>query len=163
MNIEDERCGKWAVLLSNCASQHVTLYRFHQIQVNLISYHFLIDNWVVNWRIIQSRKVRQTRATIIWLSSGWFRWYFFRHLFSPIYDFCAKFYFSAQMATMAIGNKYRICSGTCMLIKVTPFTYALKPFFVWNRPYYKYCHSKNVIKFLYTKVPDKRAYENKMD
>ena len=44
MNIEDERRGKWAVLLSNCASRHVTLYRFHQIQVNLIIYRFLIDN-----------------------------------------------------------------------------------------------------------------------
>ena len=44
MNIEDERRGKWAVLPSNCASRHVTLYRFHQIQVNLIIYHFLIDN-----------------------------------------------------------------------------------------------------------------------
>ena len=31
MNIEDERRGKWAVLLSNCASRHVTLYRFHQV------------------------------------------------------------------------------------------------------------------------------------
>ena len=61
MNIEEERRGKWAVLLSNCASRHVTLYRFHQIQVSLISYSFLIDNWVVNWPIIQSRKVRDTR------------------------------------------------------------------------------------------------------
>ena len=41
---EDERPGKWAVLLSNCTSRHVTLYRYHQIQVNLISYRFLIDN-----------------------------------------------------------------------------------------------------------------------
>ena len=39
----------------------MTLYRFHQIQVNLISYRFLIDNWVANWRIIQSRKVRHVR------------------------------------------------------------------------------------------------------
>ena len=44
MNIEDKRLGKWAVLLSNCASLHVTLYRFLQIQVSLISYRFLIDN-----------------------------------------------------------------------------------------------------------------------
>ena len=35
MNIMDERRGKWTVLLSNCASRHMTLYRFHQIQVNI--------------------------------------------------------------------------------------------------------------------------------
>ena len=33
MNIEDERRGKWVVLLSNCASRHVTLYRFHQVNL----------------------------------------------------------------------------------------------------------------------------------
>ena len=36
MNIEDERRGKWAVLLSNCPSRHMTLYRFHQIQIELL-------------------------------------------------------------------------------------------------------------------------------
>ena len=29
VNFRDEMRGKWAVLLSNCASRHVTLYRFH--------------------------------------------------------------------------------------------------------------------------------------
>ena len=91
------------VLLSNCASQHVTLYRFHQIQVNLISYRFLIDNWVANWRIIQSRcdrHARQLYDSVVGNSGN----IFFATCFRQFMIFCAKFYFSAQMATMAIGN-----------------------------------------------------------
>ena len=97
MNIEDERRGKWAVLLSKCASRHVTLYRFHQIQVNLISYCFLIDNGVVNWRIIQSRKVQRHARQLLGSVAGNSGNIFFHRLFSPIYDFlCQILFFCAN-------------------------------------------------------------------
>ena len=104
MNIEDERRGKWAVLLSNCASRHVTLYRFHQIQVNLISYHFLIDNELLIGELYNQgrcdRHVRQLYGSVAGNSGD----IFFATCFRQCMIFCAKFYFSAQMATMAIGN-----------------------------------------------------------
>ena len=103
------------VLLSNCASQHMTLYRFHQIQVNLISYRFLIDNWVANWRIIQSwcdRHARQLYDSVVGNSGD----IFFATCFRQFMIFCAKFYFSAQMATMVISNANPVYEVTQMYV-----------------------------------------------
>ena len=88
------------VLLSNCASRHMTLYRFHQIQVNLISYHFLIIELLIGELYNQGRCDRQLYDSVAGNSGD----IFFATCFRQFMIFCAKFYFSAQMATMAIGN-----------------------------------------------------------
>ena len=87
------------MLLSNCASRHVTLYRFHQIQVNLISYHFLIDKIelligeLYNQGGRCDRHARQLYGSVADNSGDFFFFFFFCHfsffchLFSPIYDF----------------------------------------------------------------------------
>ena len=93
MNIEDERRGKWAVLLSNCPSRHMTLYRFHQIQIEL-----LIGELYNQVRC--DRHSRQLYGSVAGNSGD----VFFATCFRQFMIFCAKFYFSAQMATMAIGN-----------------------------------------------------------
>ena len=51
MNIEDERRGKWAVLLSNGASRHVALYGFHQIQVNFTVFWPIIELLIGDYTI----------------------------------------------------------------------------------------------------------------
>ena len=93
MNIEDERRGKWAVLLSNCPSRHMTLYRFHQIKIEL-----LIGELYNQVRC--DRHSRQLYGSVAGNSGD----VFFATCFRKFMIFCAKFYFSAQMATMAIGN-----------------------------------------------------------
>ena len=93
MNIEDERRGKWAVLLSNCPSRHMTLYRFHQIQIEL-----LIGELYNQVRC--DRHSRQLYGSVAGNSGD----VFFATCFRQFMIFCAKFYFSAQMAIMAIGN-----------------------------------------------------------
>ena len=86
MNIEDERRGKWAVLLSNCPSRHMTLYRFHQIQIEL-----LIGELYNQVRC--DRHSRQLYGSVAGNSGD----VFFRHLFSPIYDFmCQILFFCAN-------------------------------------------------------------------
>ena len=93
MKIEHERRGKWAVLLSNCPSRHMTLYRFHQIQIEL-----LIGELYNQGRC--DRHARQLYGSVAGNSGD----VFFATCFRQFMIFCAKFYFSAQMATMAIGN-----------------------------------------------------------
>ena len=129
MNIEDEMCGKWAVLLSNCASWHVTLYRFHQIQVNLISSVFwLIIELLIGELYNQGRcdrHARQLYGSVAGNSGD----IFFATCFRQFMIFCAKFYFSAQMATMAIGNanpeifyiSQKIQLAECVCIKGSAF------------------------------------------
>ena len=46
-----EYWGRKAVLLSNCASRHVTLYRFHQIQVNFTIFWPLIELLIGDYTI----------------------------------------------------------------------------------------------------------------
>ena len=84
MNVEEERRGKWAVLLSNCPSRHMTLYRFGEL------YN----------QVRCDRHSRQLYGSVAGNSGD----VFFATCFRQFMIFCAKFYFSAQMATMAIGN-----------------------------------------------------------
>ena len=77
----------------NCPSRHMTLYRFHQIQIEL-----LIGELYNQVRC--DRHSRQLYGSVAGNSGD----VFFATCFRQFMIFCAKFYFSAQMATVAIGN-----------------------------------------------------------
>ena len=89
--------------MSNCASRHVTLYSFHQIQVNFTVFWPIIE-LLIGDLYNQGRCDREARQLYSSVAGNSGDIFFFATCFRQFMTFCAKFYFSAQMATMAIGN-----------------------------------------------------------
>ena len=105
MNTEDKRRGKWAVLRSNCTSRHVTLYRFHQIQVNFTVFWPIIE-LLIGDLYNQGRCDRHTRQLYGSVAGNLGDIFFSALVFANLW-FCMSN--SAQMATMAISNANRHC------------------------------------------------------